>query len=281
VVGFAAYQFGRYRIAREALGRAAELFQTTCTGAFHDRAVTQRFELDCSFYLGDFTELRRGVPALLDDAERRGDLYLAAELRTGLPNSIWLAVDRPDEAQRVSELGIAKFPERSFFLQHYYHALSCTHIAMYVGDHQEAFRISEEAWRKLRTSLLIAIQAVRVEALGMRARAAIAEGGSHALAIAAKAADRLEAQPVPSARGLATAARAGIAARRGDAASASRLLADAARALEDANVGAWAAACRMYLGNAAEAERWLIDHGVVRPDRFAALLVPGPAAGPL
>jgi eukaryotic-like serine/threonine-protein kinase len=270
---FSAYQFGRYATAFDSLWRAAEQFRATCTGAYHDASVSDRFALDCLFHLGEMGELTRRHALLLDDAERRGDLYLVAELRTGLPNIVWLCRDQPDDAQRSNEIGIAPWSQRSFYLQHYYHALAAAHIALYQGDGGGALRIVEAIWPKLRSSLLLKVQAVRTEAVYLRARAAIAEGSAPALAIAEKMASKLAADALPSAHGLALAARAAIAARRDEQAQSLALLRAAERSLSTAGAHLTAAACRVHLGEAGAVE-WMRRRAVTRPDRFAALLIP-------
>jgi serine/threonine protein kinase len=272
--GFAHYQFGQYAPAFERLSSAAELFRTTCTGASHDAGVSDRFALDSLFHLGELAELTRRGEALLNDAEQRGDLYLAAELRTGLPNVIWLCRDQPDEARRSNELGIAPWSHRSFYLQHYYHALASAHTAIYCGDGRSALRTVEWVWPKLRSSLLLKVQAVRTEALYLIARAAIADGSDRSLEVAERMATKLSGEAVPSAPGLAAAARAGVAARRGHHERSFALLRVAEQALAAADAGICAAACRFHLGEP-EAKSWMRARGIVRPDRFAALLVPG------
>jgi eukaryotic-like serine/threonine-protein kinase len=267
-------QFGRYARALAGLSRAAELLAATCIDASHDAAVTNRFVLDSLYNLGELGEMSRRLPGWLRDAERRGDLYLAAEMRTGLPNAVWLCNDQPDEARHSNERGIAPWSHRRFYLQHYYHALAKVQILLYLDEGAEAFRVAEQTWGQLRTSLLLNIQAVRAEALFLRARAAIAEGGRQALGLAEKVATRLAAEAIPAAPGLAAAARAGVAARRGDRATAIEQLHTAERALTAAAMGMAAAACRHHLGRT-EAEVWMRERSVVRPDRFANLLVPG------
>ncbi len=283
--GFSDYQFGSYARAFVGLQRAAELFRTTCTGASHDVAVCDRFALDCLFNLGELAEVCRRVPALLDAAEQRGDQYMTAELRTGLPNIIWLCSDQPEQAQQANELGIALWSRQSFYLQHYYHSLAATHIALYTNDGERAFATIEEGWRSLKASLLDKVQAVRTEALSLRARAAIAQGGPRARVIATQAIARLSREAVPSAPGLAAAARAGLAAQKCDWTAALELLRTAEHALTTAGVGLVAAACRFQLGRMgtgpeapaiqAEAEAWMRARGIARPDRFAQVFVPG------
>jgi serine/threonine protein kinase/tetratricopeptide (TPR) repeat protein len=285
--GFAHYQAGRYRRAHAGLERGAELFRSTCNGASHYVAISKRFAIDCLFQLGELARMRREVPALLEDAERRGDLYLAAELRTGLPNIVWLCADQPDEARRATELGIARWPRHGFYLQHYYHALASGHIALYLGDGRGAHRTVEAAWPGLRKSLLLGVQAVRTEALYLRARAAIADGGARAADIARKMVRELEGDAVAAAAGFAAAARAGLASRARDRDATAAYLRTAERTFAAADVGLYAAACRFHIGRigggglsaeTSEAEAWMRAHGVVRPDRFAHLLVPGTSA---
>ncbi len=281
--GLADYERGHYREGHASLERAAESFRTGCTGASHEIALSKRFAIDCLFNLGELDALRREVPLLLEDAQRRGDLYLAAELQTGLPNIVWLCADQPDEARRMSELGIARWPQHRFYLQHYYHALASAHIALYCDDGEAALRIVEDAWGGLKKSLFLNVQAVRTEAWYLRARAAIAARSPKALAIARRAEAALDADPVPAARGYAAAVRAALSWRKRDVEATKSWLREAERAFTRAGTGMLAAACKRHLGRLdaslrdelIAAEAWMRARGVVRPDRFSALLVPG------
>jgi hypothetical protein len=275
--GFAAFQSGRYRRAFDELDAATELFRSTCIGASHDAAVSQRFAIDSLYNLGLLTEVRRRLPALLEDAERRGDFYLSAELRTGLPNIVWLCADQPDEARRSNDLGIAHWPRRGFLLQHYYHALASGQIALYLGDGAGAHRTVEAAWPRLRRSMLLGVQAVRTEASYLRARAAIA---ARAPEVANRAIAELARHAVAAATGLAAAASAGLAARSGDARRALAHLSLAERALAGADMHMHAAVCRYQRARItgaalADLEEAIRERGVDRPARFADMLMPG------
>jgi hypothetical protein len=280
VQGLAAYEFGHYHDAFTRLDQAAHLYATTCTGARHDAAVAQRFALDCLYNLGDLATICQRVPALLEDAQRRGDLYLAAELQTGLPNVIHLCADDPVAARRATDEGIAQWSQRSFYLQHYYHALASAHIALYVGDGVEAHRIVEEAWRGLQRSLLLQLQAVSTEARYLRARAAIAEGSPRALALAENIARSLEKGLVPAEPGYAAAVRGGVAVRKGEVERAVLELDRADRVLSACGVTMVAAACRVQRARlrgdwngAEDAETFMRERGVAKPARFAGMVV--------
>lgn len=277
--GLIAFQVGDFTSARDGLSRAADRFRRDCPGANHDRAVSERFALDSLVYLGELHELERRLPQLLEDAERRGDLYQAAELCTGLPNVTWLTRDRPDEARRRNQRGIEPWPRGRFYLQHYYHLLAGVNIALYEGDGAGAFDTMEVGWRGMRTSLLLRIQAVRTEALFLRARAGLAAGGAHARAIAKQCAQQLARERVPWAPGLADAIEAGLAMRAGKCDQALALLGRAEQTLAAAGAALVAAACRAHArrldgGDEAEASGWLARCGVARPERFVGMLLP-------
>ena len=54
--------------------------------------IAQNMFIWALMYLGELGEVSRRVPALLADARRRGNLYLATELCTR-SNFVWLAAD--------------------------------------------------------------------------------------------------------------------------------------------------------------------------------------------
>jgi eukaryotic-like serine/threonine-protein kinase len=275
--GILEYECGRYRRGHTLLARAAELFRV-CPGAAHDATVSHRFALDCLFYLGELPEAQRLASRLLEDAERRGDLYMAAELQTGIPNLRWLALDDPSGSRQRTEQGIARWSRRGFHLQHYYHLLALAHVDLYLGDVHGAWRCVEEMWPGLRKSFLLEIQAVRTEAWFLRGRVAVAAGQA---ATAERAAGKLGSDETPAAAGFALAIRAGLACRAGEQRHATELFVRAARALEAADTTLFAVACRRHaarlVGDPIDPhDAAMRERGVVRPERFAALLVPAP-----
>jgi hypothetical protein len=280
--GIFAYENGHYREALDGLSRSTEMWRTTCQGTSLEIALSHRFALDNRYYLGQLGEMCRMVPTLLEDAERRGDLYFAAELRTGLPNVIWLCADQPERARLETERGIAGWSQRGFHLQHYYDALARTHIELYVADGAAALATIERAWPGLRRSQLLRVQAVATESHFLRARAALAEGSPRSLEIALASAAHLEDERLPASHGYAAAVRAGVAWRRGRVAETRILLGEAERTLAAADVAMYAAACRWQLARldddaarVSETEAWMRTQNVVRPDRLARLLTPG------
>src|SRR5262249_28784943 len=134
------------------------------------------------------------------------------------------------------------------------------------------------------------IQVVRVSALHLKARTslAVAEASREPDALldtAARAARELEAEEVAWAEPLSATVRAGIATIRGDMDGANTWLGKARSGFTAAHMELFAAAAKRRAGELSrddkgealvmEADRWMKEVGVVRPDRITAMLAPG------
>jgi hypothetical protein len=227
-------------------------------------------------YLGEFEQLDRALVDLLAAADRRGDVFAGAALRSGLPNLVWLAQNRPDEAQAQAERAIAVWRGSEFQLQHYFDLLARTQLALYAGEPDRAHEQVVLAWPKLKASLSLRVQNFRVTLLHLRGRIALSRalaGGPQAARLLAetiqhaRALEREEEQPW--ARALALGLEAGAKPSR-DA------FGRAAVALAGVDMAIHAAAARMRMGGAeaARAEAAMRERGVAEPARMAALLMP-------
>jgi hypothetical protein len=137
------------------------------------------------------------------------------------------------------------------------------------------------------TSLL---QSPYFDHIQLRARSALAAAATAVhpepyLACAWREARRLDRQKTPWAEALARLIRAGVAAFRGDRASAGPLLEEAISRFEAEDMGLFAAAAKRRLGElrggtqgqalVAEADAWMTGRGIVNPARMAATFAPG------
>ncbi|HLU64753.1 MAG TPA: hypothetical protein VKZ63_00670, partial [Kofleriaceae bacterium] len=242
------------------------------------------------FNLGELREMCRRVPQYLREAERRGDLYGGADMRTGLPNAAWLVADQPEVAREECARGRECWSQLDFYLQHYYELLAQAHIDLYVGDGAAAHARVADGWPKLERSMLLRIQAIRAEALYLRGRtalaaAAAADGGerSRLLAEAEAARRRLDRQPMPGAHALSNLIGAGAARASGDDERAAALLAQAESRFQTAEMALCAAAARrsrgQLLGGAAgerlvaDAERWMASQTIRNPAAMTRLIL--------
>src|SRR5450432_137896 len=289
--GMVGYLEGDHRSARVACERAEEIFRDDCTGVAHEINIARLFGLFSMFYLGDFAELSRRVPRLLKEAEDNGDLYLATSIRMGLPNSSWLAADDPEGARQQVAEGMRRWTKRSFHNQHYFNMTAEAHIDLYRGDPAAAHARVLADWPKLKSSLILRIQTIRVLALGLRGRCALARAATsrperQALFAAVEAdATLLERERLALALPQAALLRAGVASLREDATTARALLERAAAGFDGVGMKAYASASRRRLAELVAGDEghrlvevenaWQRGEAIRNPDRFTALLAPG------
>jgi hypothetical protein len=289
--GMADYQTGRWAAALGGFEDAASILRGHCTGVAFEISSALRYAVDVLYNLGSLGELCRRVPEYLADAERRGDLYGATDMRTGLPNAAWLVADDPDTARAECERGRKSFSQLlGFCLQHYYELLAQTHIDLYVGDGEAAYQRVEERWPKLVKSRLLRIQVVRAEALYLRAKAALAAASSSQdparrdklLAEAARSTELLDRQHMSAAHAQANVLAAGIARLRGDTERAVQLLAQAESRFQTAEMELAASATRYRRGEitggptgerlVADAARWMRAETIKNPAAMTRLI---------
>ncbi|HTE49941.1 MAG TPA: protein kinase [Kofleriaceae bacterium] len=290
--GMADYQTGRWGAALGGFEDAASILRGHCTGVAFEISSALRYAVDTLFNLGSLGEMCRRVPQYLAEAERRGDLYGATDMRTGLPSAAWLVADDPDTARAECERGRRSFSQLlGFCLQHYYELLAHTHIDLYVGDGEAAYQRIEERWPKLVKSRLLRIQVVRAEALFLRGRAALAAAAATSpgserrgklLAEAHRAQKLLDGQPLPAAHAQANVLAAGAARLRGDTEQAIQLLAQAESRFQTAEMELAAAATRHRRGDltggptgerlVADAARWMRAETIRNPAAMTRLI---------
>jgi len=265
-----------------------------------DRCTDVAWELDsaellggiCRIRLGRLDEMQRRVPRLLDEAEARGALYLAASV-PGFHHMVWLAADEPAALRSAEAAAMARWSPRRYHVQHLCALHARIGADLYEGDGGGAWRRLEAEWSRLVDSMLFRAHSVRVQSWDLRGRTALAAAarqggpaGGRLTRIAADAARRLDRERTTHATALALALHAGLADVAGDDAGAAALYARAAEALDGLGMAAHAVAARrrrgQLVGGAAgkaaveAAEAWLARERVKVPDRFAAVLLAGP-----
>ena len=242
-------------------------------------------------YMGDLREVKLRTTRLLADAERRGDLYTAVNLRASHPISAWLASDDVETARRHIRESMAQWSKTRFLVQHWQCMLWEAEIDIYAGEGARAWdRLARDA-RELRRSHLLSVQLMRSFTSYVRGRSALASLDSLAesqrparLAEAMRAQRALEKEAMPWTTVLASLLAASVAKTSGDVAAAERALRQAIEQATAAEMSLHAAAARHQLGSllgeagapmGLEAAEAMKTMGVRVPERYADLLVPG------
>jgi serine/threonine protein kinase/tetratricopeptide (TPR) repeat protein len=291
--GVGAYLVGHWKEAGDLCERAAEVLRDQCTGVTWELTIAHRFMLSALLFRGEIAEVSRRVPVLLAAALEQGNLFAATDLRTRM-NLIWLAADDPTRARAEVIDALKSWPHEGFHLQHYLSMQALGQIEMYTGDNEVAYRHIQGQWKALERSMLFRIQILRIDAMHLQARAALASAaGSTEKAFRLRMAERLAQQiakeRVAWASPFVTVIRAAIAWQRGESSNATRLLSEAVKGFDLSDLGLYAAASRRRLGETiagdrgreliAEADAWMAHQNIQNPMKITRTMTPGFDAG--
>lgn len=274
--------------AIDRLERAASAFHggITCAGwarssLYLIRALSLRMA-------GQFRRLARVAETGLSDAALRRDRYLEVTLRRG-GIAVQLAAD--DIARARSDLALSRWTpwKQGFHIQHWLELEGESELALYEGTALGVMRTLEPLIRAMRRSLVGRLQRVRILSDGLVGRLVLARCALQGLDRAsarqlARLSSRLDAEDATDARAHAHCLRAGAFYIRGNRPAAKDALLLAVEDSDKAGLRALAACARLRLGeldaahrreHEAKAEAFFVQEGVVRPERFANVYVPG------
>jgi eukaryotic-like serine/threonine-protein kinase len=286
--GLSSYLMGNWKDAAEYCERAAEVLRDECTGVTWEITIANRFMLTSLLYLGEMVEVSRRVPQLLAAALEQGNLFAATDLRTRL-NAIWLAADDPVRARDEVIAAMTTWPRHGFHLQHYTSLVALAQIELYTGDYEVAWKHIESQMKPLERSMLLRIQGLRIDAMQLRARLALASAAGkdreRRLRLAEKLAGKIEREDMAYSNPLATLVRAGVARQRGDEQQAIVLTEKALKEFEATNMRLYAVAARRRLGELLGGDRgrelvlhtdqWMVKQEIKNPEKIMNLLAPG------
>ena len=286
--GICAYLVGDWKTAAALCERATEILRDRCTGVTWEVSIAHRFMFSAMIYLGEIAEVSRRVPVMLGAALEQGNVFAATDLRTRL-NLIWLAADDPTRAREEAIEALKAWPHEGFHLQHYSAMLALAQIELYTGDTEVVWKHIHGQWPALEDSLLLRIQVLRIEAMHLQARAALAtakgKDQAHRLNVAEKMAKRIAREKMAWASPFVSLIRAGIANREGRQAEAESLLSTAVAAFSGVDMKLYAAASKRRLGGAVSGERgqeliqeadaWMSSQKIKNPEAMTRMLAPG------
>jgi len=279
---------------REAL-RAHQLFREHVKGALWEIDSTGHYILLSLIFLGDLGALNRAAHLLLDGAEARGDLHMAAHVRCFALPWIHLGLDQPDTATEVAEDSIVSWnvgrdQKRTFQLQDAQAWLSLCEADIYRGRGDLALRrIRSERFRYMRSGFYF-VQMVHNLLRSATARASLLEAyrlGSKGEA-ALRGAERMARQCCqgdnPYGAALGNGFWASIHAARGNTGRAITCLQTAIALADECHAGLLRSCFEHRLGQLRGGEEGkrlmeiakadLTSKGVVNPEKMARSFLP-------
>ena len=287
--GISALLVGEWRTAHACCDQALRTLRDQSVGTIMELNAAQVFSLGALLFQGELRMVSRELPALLADARERGNLHLETEVRTRM-NLVWLAADRPDDAEQQANEAMRCWSHAGFHRQHYNHMLARIQTELYRGRADAAWPAIGESWPALRRSLLFRVQFVRIEAWYLRARCSLlmAVSGRDArrfITLARRDAHRIAGEKMPWSAPLSGLISAAVAYIEHAPDVACAELARAAAGFERAHMKLYAAVAHRRLGEIArdagwqdrrrEADEWMAAQGIVRLDLITRLIAPG------
>ena len=290
--GVCDFLLASWREAVEGLDRAMAYGRDRCTGVHWELGFAETMAQTSLYFLGELVALSTRVRESLHEARSRGDVFLATNMRIGLPAVASLAADDPGQTERRVDRAIRSWSRAGFHAEHFWALVSKVEVALYQREGKRALSLVRESWRALSHSLLLRVQIFRVSAHHLRACALLCAaeelGPAEARPLVREATTfgrKLGGERTAYASGLGALVLAGAQSLAGELGAARAHLQVAIGELDRAELGMFAAAARHFLaplvggeeGTAlhAEATAVAIRQGVVAPHRFFGMLAPG------
>ncbi len=285
--GVSSYLECRWSEALEATDRAESFFREHCTGVAWELDTAHAYALWALSHLGQWKELARRYPLLIDEAKERGDLYAAMNLSTYVYSIVMMASDQPLAAGLETQRLLSQWSREGYHVQHNDLVWASVQIDLYHGVGPTAWKRISGHWPTLARSMLLRVQFIRVAMLGLRARCALAAVCDQAslLQSAERDATRLSREKLPWADAQSLLIRAASAFLRGRDHEAVERLRQASAQFRDCRMELCGAVADRRLGEILggdegsslikTADAGMFAQGIQRPDRVADLFAPG------
>lgn len=249
--GFAAYMQGNWIKSYQMFTKAEPILQEQCTNVTWEMDTAHYFLVRTLLFLGKITELTQQLSTFLKDAQERGDLFAATNLRIW-SHMVFLAADEPEEASKEIEAAMASWVRKSFDLQHYWRLYTEVEIDLYQNNFELAWQRIQKIWPVLSSSFFLRTQIIAIESFHLRARTALAlatqaqnsqQDPNKYLTIAEKDAKRIYKEKATWGNALASLVLASIADIRGQKEQAINYLVDAEVGFETTQMELYLAVC--------------------------------------
>jgi hypothetical protein len=285
---------GRWRQGRELAERALDGLAKRGERATFDALTANVVRAKCCYFGGDFAELCRMVPSVLDDAWSRGDIAAIVFSGTGISITASLAPDKIDDARHTIENARELWKVEGYYFPDYYLDHANLLVALYAGEGRKAMDLVHEMWRGMKRAMLLTGSLQWAKWTYNRSAAYLAAAADQqdqpserrALIRAAnrwaKKARRHSHRTSPP---MSQLLFAGVGHARGNVEEALALLEQAEKGFENTDMKMYSAAVRrrrgVLLGGdegkelVDSADKAFKDQTVVNPERMTAMLAPG------
>jgi eukaryotic-like serine/threonine-protein kinase len=286
--GHIAMGIGDWRTSFAEFERALAIFRERCTGVAHEVAICRAHGALCLQYLGRVDELRTRAYELLEENRERANPYAVGFARGILGNMALLATDRIDEA--AEHLAIYRQDAPARFEAHKINLVAQTAaLERYRGRPERAWEVAQADAPLVAKLAMRNIPQASAEIHLWRGQCALAGATVRPdrarLRLVEQAADKLARHPTVFGRAYAELLRGSLHALLGRTDDAIHCLRAALEGLDARGMVPFSASARLRLAVlvggdegralAARGDADMTTMGVVRPDRFIDMMMPG------
>jgi hypothetical protein len=279
---------GQWKVAYEFDSLAEPIFRAKCSGVQWEIDSVNVNTLHSLLFLGRFDELFKRLPSLLNEAQRRGDIYGESTLLYRISYMLHLANDEPQKAEKEIKEVAERWSKKEFYQQHFLLLLAQIEIALYSGKPEQAWQLIEDKQRVLKKSFVLKAQIFQILWLYAFARTVLAMFKSskdiYFLKLAEQAAQKIQYENMAWSNPFVKVIRAAIASHNQKTNQALELLKEASLGFESADMKLYATATlrhkgKILLGNQGDdliklADIYLTGQKIKLPEKFATLLIP-------
>jgi len=257
-----------------------------------EHAIARFFFMWTLYYSGDFLEMKRRYPQMLQEARDRGDRFSESGIVLGLSNMMILLQYGSEKARKEVEIFLSKWSNRGYHLQHYWALVANVQISLYEDKPDEAERFIQQQLPDLRSSLLLRVPSIRYETLQFQGKVelmkAMLQTGKQKefhLKRAIRFARTLRKAPARWAQTLGMLLEAAYWEQKNKASESAEMLEQAIKRLDESETRLFAAVSRIRLGQLVGGERghelilrgrdYLNEQGIENEKGILNLFIPG------
>jgi hypothetical protein len=286
---------GRWREAAEGAQEAVTLHQRKCVRYDFMASTALAYRVAALAIAGAIAQAKTETQEAIDDAQRRGDIFVSRLFKNGYAVYIALADDSPDRAIADAAIQLNDLPSDHFTSLHWSYFFATANALVYSNKAWDAWSLVDSQWKSIQATGFQNMGCIGMHLREIRARAALCAAGAgpppkplerwtfeRLLRIAEEDARRIsETKTVSHSVATSAAIRSGIAALKGETKNRLVLLASARQGFEQARMTLHQAAAELQL--ASLAPEWddegaaglqtMSREGVRRPNRMSAFLM--------
>ena len=173
-LGAAAFFHSDWSAAVKHCDIARDKFRGQCIGAEYEAAVAVVFSLQALGLAGDIAELDRRLPAAIQDADERGDLFAANNYRGGFHAIGRIARGQLDLVQADLQKVVETWTPGFYQMHAYHRVFAGVNADLYLGNPHSALARIDDDWGELKRGLFLTMELPAIELRWARARACLA-----------------------------------------------------------------------------------------------------------